>query len=215
MEQIETNEFTTIRKIKLIILFLSVIGIIMITKEVFTKEIMTLDKIGYQFISTYMISDSMTPIAKIITKCGGVLILLLSTIASLIFIKNKKIGIAITLNLLISTCLNLILKNIVQRPRPIEYRLIDETGYSFPSGHSMISAAFYGFIIYLIYKNAKNHKIKACLMIILSVLIVLIGMSRIYLGVHYTSDVIAGFLISVSYLMLYISVLKRTLLREK
>lgn len=215
MEQIETNEFTTIRKIKLIILFLSVIGIIMITKEVFTQEIMTLDKIGYQFIARYLISDCMTPITKIITKCGGVLILLLSTIASLVFIKNKKIGIAITLNLLMSTGLNLILKNIIQRPRPIEYRLIDETGYSFPSGHSMVSMAFYGFIIYLIYKNIKNSKLKVCLMIILSMLIVLIGMSRIYLGVHYTSDVIAGFLIAVSYLMLYISVLKRTLLKEE
>ena len=215
MERIETNEFTTKRKIKLIILFLSVIGIVIITKEVFTKEIIKLDKIGYQFISTYIISDYMTPIAKIITECGGVLILLLSTILSLVFIKNKKIGIAITLNLLMSTCLNLILKNIVQRPRPIEYRLIDETGYSFPSGHSMVSAAFYGFIIYLIYRNTKNYKLKVCLMTILSVLIVLIGMSRIYLGVHYTSDVIAGFLISISYLMLYISALKRTLLKEE
>ena len=52
------------------------------------------------------------------------------------------------------------LKNIVERPRPIGYRLIDETGYSFPSGHSMASAAFYGFFIYLIFKRLKNKKIK-------------------------------------------------------
>ena len=44
--------------------------------------------------------------------------------------------------------LNILLKNIVQRPRPTDYRLIEEAGYSFPSGHSMISMAFYGFIIF-------------------------------------------------------------------
>ena len=62
------------------------------------------------------------------------------------------------INLLISTVLNIILKNVVQRPRPNEFRLITETGYSFPSGHSMVSMAFYGFLIYLIYKLVKIVK---------------------------------------------------------
>jgi len=132
-----------------------------------------------------------------------------------IVIKNKKMGFSIALNLLISTALNLILKNIVQRPRPIEYRLIDESGYSFPSGHSMVSAAFYGFMIYLIYVNIKNKKVKSLMMVLLSILVILIGTSRIYLGVHYTSDVIAGFLISLSYLLVYISIIKRTLLKQE
>ena len=111
-------------------------------------------------------------------------------------------SISICLNLVIIFLLNLILKNIVQRPRPNEFRIVDETGYSFPSGHSMISMAFYGFIIYLIYKNAKNKYIKWTAIIFLSILIFTIGVSRIYLGVHYTSDVIAGFLISIAYLII-------------
>ena len=123
-----------------------------------------------------------------------------------IVIKNKKIGIQIWANLGISTLLNQMLKYIVQRPRPTEFRIIEESGYSFPSGHSMVSAAFYGFIIYLIYKNIKNKYIKWSLMSILSILIILIGTSRIYLGVHYTSDVLAGFLISISYLIIFTSV---------
>lgn len=89
-------------------------------------------------------------------------------------------------------------------------------GYSFPSGHSMISAAFYGFLIYLIYKKVKNKKLKITLIIVLSILIVSIGISRIYLGVHYTSDVLAGFTVSVSYLIIYTSIVKKIILeREK
>ena len=69
----------------------------------------------------------------------------------------------------------------------------------------MISMAFYGYIIYLIYKYVKNKYIKWISIVLLSILICSIGISRIYLGVHYTSDVLGGFLISVSYLVIYIS----------
>ena len=75
----------------------------------------------------------------------------------------------------------------------------------------MISMAFYGFLIYLIYKNIKNKYLKTTLIIILSLLIIAIGISRIYLGVHYVSDVIGGFLISISYLIVYIKLIKKKL----
>ena len=123
-----------------------------------------------------------------------------------IVIKNKKIGNLIWVNIAISTLLNQILKFIIQRPRPTEFRIIDERGYSFPSGHSKISATFYGFLIYLIYKNVKNKYLKYSLITMLVILILLIGTSRIYLGVHYTSDVLAGFLIAISYLIIFITV---------
>ena len=107
--------------------------------------------------------------------------------------------------------MNYTLKQIFQRPRPIEYRIINESGYSLPSGHSMISMAFYGYLIYLIYKNVKNEHLKRCLILFLSILIISIGISRIYLGVHYTSDVLAGFLAAISYLIIYIFFLKKLL----
>lgn len=69
----------------------------------------------------------------------------------------------------------------------------------------MASLAFYGYLIYLIYKNVKNKKLKITLCILLSILILLIGISRIYLGVHYTSDVIAGLCFSVAYLIIMIN----------
>lgn len=73
----------------------------------------------------------------------------------------------------------------------------------------MVGMAFYGYLIYLIYKYVNNKSLKYTLITILSALIIIIGTSRIYLGVHYTSDVIAGFLISISYLVVYTSLTKR------
>ena len=195
------------KNLKWILLFLCTIIFLDLVEDVFEKEIMKLDIITYNFISTYLISDFVTPIAKIITNLGGAISLISITIILLVVLKNKKIGIAVMINLLISTVLNIILKNVVQRPN--EFRLITETGYSFPSGHSMVSMAFYGFLIYLIYKLVKNSKIKWTLIISLSIIICTIGISRIYLGVHYASDVLAGFTISISYLVIYTSIIKR------
>ena len=172
------------------------------------------DIIGYKIISTFLISDFTTPIAKFITNFGGAIFLIILTITLFILIKNKKIGLSIILNLIVITGLNQILKYILQRPRPTEYRLIEETGFSFPSGHSMVSMAFYGYLIYLIYKYVKNKYLKWISIVLLSILICSIGISRIYLGVHYTSDVLGGFLISLSYLIVYTLIVNRYLLED-
>lgn len=187
-----------------IILFICLIGFLDLAEDVFNKEIMHGDIIGYKIISTLLISNNMTPIAKFITNFGGAICLITIAVILFLILKNKKIGISICSNLVIITFLNLLIKDIIQRPRPTEFRIIDESGYSFPSGHSMISMAFYGYLIYLIFVNVKNKYIKWFSIVLLSLLIISIGISRIYLGVHYTSDVLAGFLISISYLIIYI-----------
>ncbi len=210
----EVKEFV-IKNIKWIVLFICIIGFLALAEDVFNQEIMNGDIIGYKFISTYLISDFTTPIAKFITNFGGAIFLLILSVIFLLFIKNKKIGLSIGSNLVIITGLNILLKRILQRPRPTEFRLIDETGYSFPSGHSMISMAFYGYLIYLIYKYVKNTKLKWSLITLLIILIVSIGVSRIYLGVHYTSDVLAGFLISISYLIIYSGIVNKFVIERE
>lgn len=196
------------KNLRWIVVFICLVLAIGIAVDVLDNEINKFDIIGYNFISKYLISDNITPIIKMITQLGGEIFLILFAIILFIAIKNRKIGFQIWLNLGISALLNQILKHIIQRPRPTEYRIIDVSGYSFPSGHSMVSTAFYGFLIYLIYKNIKNKYLKISLITLLSILIFLIGMSRIYLGVHYTSDVLAGFLISISYLIIFITCTK-------
>lgn len=213
-QQKQIKEFI-IKNLKWIILFICLIGFLALTEDVFNKEIMDGDIIGYKLISKFLISDFTIPIAKFITNFGEAIFLIVLTIILLISIKNKKIGLSIFSNLAIITILNQLLKRILQRPRPTEYRIIEETGYSFPSGHSMISMAFYGYLIYLIYKYVENKYVKWILISLLSVLICLIGVSRIYLGVHYTSDVLGGFLISISYLVIYISAVNKFLVEKR
>ena len=213
-QQKQIKEFI-IKNLKWIILFICLIGFLALTEDVFNKEIMDGDIIGYKLISKFLISDFTIPIAKFITNFGGAIFLIVLTIILLISIKNKKIGLSIFSNLAIITILNQLLKRILQRPRPTEYRIIEETGYSFPSGHSMISMAFYGYLIYLIYKYVENKYVKWILISLLSVLICLIGVSRIYLGVHYTSDDLGGFLISISYLVIYISAVNKFLVEKR
>ena len=209
----EIKEFI-IKNLKWIILFVCLIGFLELAEDVFNKEIMKGDIIGYKMVSTFLISSFVTPIAKFITNFGGAIFLIVLTITLFILIKNKKIGLSIFSNLVIITILNQLLKRILQRPRPTEYRIIEETGYSFPSGHSMVSMAFYGYLIYLIYKYVKNKYIKWISIVLLSILICSIGVSRIYLGVHYTSDVLGGFFISISYLIIYISAVNKFLIKN-
>ena len=200
---------------KLLVMFVCIIILLFLIEDVMDKDIMTFDETGYSIVSKYLITDTLTPIAKIITFFGSAYWLIGLSIFLLLIIKNKKIGISISINLGLAALTNFLLKQILQRPRPIGHRIIDESGYSLPSGHSMVSMAFYGFLIYLVYKRIENKHLKSFLIALLLVLIINIGISRIYLGVHYTSDVIAGFLVAISYLIIYANTIKGLILEDK
>lgn len=165
-----------------------------------------IDKIVYDFICDNFMSERMTNIVKILTSLGSALVVIILTIVLFIAIKNKRIAVSIVINLIVITILNNLLKIIFLRPRPNVNNLILESGYSFPSGHSATGMAFYGYLIYLIYKYVNNKKIKIPLIIFLSLIIVAIGLSRIYLGVHYASDVLGGFLLAIVYLIIFITI---------
>lgn len=200
---------------KWLILIICLILFSIIVVNALNNKDMKLDIKGYDFISKYLIKDVITPIAVFITNFAGPIWLITLSIILSIAIKNKKVGITIWLNLLLSVGFNLILKEIFKRPRPEINRLIDEWGYSLPSGHSMVSMAFYGWLMYLSYKFIENKYLKWSLIGILGALIIIIGISRIYLGVHYTTDVLGGFLISIAYLMVYIGITKKFILNDK
>jgi undecaprenyl-diphosphatase len=99
------------------------------------------------------------------------------------------------------------LKELLARPRPLGEHLTYATGFSFPSGHAMVSTALYGFLAYLAlqYIPGRSGKIIAYILIIL---VFLIGISRVYLNVHYFSDVVAGFLLGAIILLVFVRLLK-------
>lgn len=145
----------------------------------------------------------------VITNLASPLFILVLLVVLLIIIRNKKYGILLFLNTINIFLLNQILKYIFTRPRPFDLMLIEETGYSFPSGHTMMALAFYGFLIYVIWQLNLSKRMKKLLTIILVILIPLIGLSRIYLGVHYPSDILGGFMAALAYLIIFIKLVKK------
>ena len=200
-----------LKKKRFYIILVSLIILLILTILVLKKGVLNIDSNSYNFIKNNFINDSLTPYIKIFTNLGGALILIIMSILIMFFIKDKKVSIAIIVNLVIVFLLNQGLKLIFQRARPDNVNwLVDEIGYSFPSGHAMVSMAFYGFLIYLTYKLI-NKKYKWFLIVLLSIIIIFVGISRIYLGVHYLSDILAGFLISLVYLIIFVSLYNRVI----
>ncbi|WP_225000312.1 phosphatase PAP2 family protein [Cesiribacter sp. SM1] len=107
-----------------------------------------------------------------------------------------------------SITLNLVLKYLFDRPRPV-MPLVEASGLSFPSGHTMVAASFYGLIIYLVWRHVEKKPLRNILVLLLSVFIILIGFSRIYLRVHYASDAMAGFAAGFFWLVLGIWSLRK------
>ena len=170
-------------------------------------KITPFDNIIYNAIISLK-SDSVTNFFKLITKLCNEKFIIIATLLIFIILlfKKKKIGFILTLNVLLCSGLNTLIKHIFLRPRPVGLKLIKQGGYSFPSGHSMMAVAFFGILIYLVCKAKWKKWIKILLSSLLTVLILLIGISRIYLGVHFASDVLAGFAIALSYLIIFTSV---------
>lgn len=106
-----------------------------------------------------------------------------------------------------SLVLMLLLKQLFQRKRPLSPLLKAAKGLSFPSGHAIMAVTFYGLLIYIL-QHSITTEWKWFVTILTVVLIVLIGFSRIYLRVHYASDVAAGFIIGLLWLLLSLAVLK-------
>jgi len=116
-------------------------------------------------------------------------------------------GWALSLSLGGSALLNTLLKQLFARPRPAILPVISATGYSFPSGHAMVALCFYGMAAYLISHHLTSFVSRIVLFVLAGVFVMLIGISRIYLGVHYPSDVLAGYAAGAMWLAFCVSLL--------
>lgn len=188
------------RYLKFIVLAILVFIFAFVVHELFDDKLTSFDENIHSFIMNFE-SSFMTETFKTISFLSSPVFLIILSVFLFFIFRNKKYGLLSFCNLVFIVLLNQLLKFVFERPRPSNWMLIEESGYSFPSGHAMVSAAFYGILIYLIWQTNIDKKYKKIWTIVLSILILLIGLSRIYLGVHYASDIIAGFTISLSYVI--------------
>jgi membrane-associated phospholipid phosphatase len=107
-----------------------------------------------------------------------------------------------------STMLNQALKRVFERPRP-ETAMLEQSGLSFPSGHAMIGGSFYGLLIYIVWRTVPNPIWRWLLTIVLTLLLLLIGYSRVYLNVHYATDVLAGYSAGILWLLISIYFMRK------
>lgn len=167
---------------------------------VFSQGYLTeLDESGYRFIESFQ-SLEMTSIMIAITFFGSTLAVVVICLICIII--KWKMGILVSLNVAFMAIVNQIIKFQVARARPSVLRLVVEESYSFPSAHAMVSLTLFGMIAYLLWNKSKGVSL------LLIGLVFLIGISRIYLGVHYVSDVIGGYLFALAYLGTIIPILK-------
>ncbi len=183
-----------------------------IAQMIFKEKKESFDQHAFDFLAKN-ISDINTDVMQIFTFLGTHTFLIPANIALaawFLFIKKHRwYSIKIPVVALSSLLLMFCLKFIFHRTRPLTPLLEEAKGYSFPSGHALMSITFYGLIIFLVWQNEKNIFFKWILTLSLALLIIFIGISRVYLRVHYASDVLAGFCVGLMWLFLSLWILRR------
>ena len=183
-----------------------------IAKMIFKEKKESFDQHAFNFLAS-RVSDINTDIMQVFTFLGTHTFLIpanLLLIAYFLFIKKHRwYSIKVPVVALSGLLLMFILKLIFHRDRPLIPLLETAKGYSFPSGHATMSITFYGLLIYLVWQNKMSKWIKWTLTILLVLLINFIGVSRVYLRVHYASDVLAGFCVGLMWLLLSLWILNK------
>ncbi|WP_051271051.1 phosphatase PAP2 family protein [Shimazuella kribbensis] len=163
--------------------------------ELVESELYHFDTTIIDWIGSF-VKPPFTAIMKIFTFLGSPLalfLLVLICVSWMLWKKRRWEALFLTIGITGGGVFNLFLKWIFHRQRPTLHRLIEESGYSFPSGHSMGSIIFYGMLCMLLILFLNSRKAKVVVVLITVIIIISIGLSRIYLGVHYPSDVLAGY----------------------
>lgn len=188
---------------RVVVLLAAALVFVWLLSEVAEGELLTLDSLAYQLFVETLRSDALTPIMEAFTSLASVVVLAVLAAVIAALAPGKAPGWCVAVNLVCVVALNTVLKVIVQRPRPDGFRLISETGYSFPSGHSMVAMAFFGLLIWMVWRYHRKDVMRVVWCVVFGLVIVMVGVSRIYLGVHYASDVLAGFCVSLIWLIFY------------
>ncbi|MBC7866288.1 MAG: phosphatase PAP2 family protein [Gloeobacteraceae cyanobacterium ES-bin-316] len=187
--------------------FSSLYLVVFVIRTVFVQKTNTLDDDVFLFFRTFT-SPGLTSFMEVFTLLGSHYFLVpvnLGIIAYAYFIRRdgwfaiKTFAVAFS-----SLILMFGLKMLFNRSRPLTPLLREASGLSFPSGHAFMSFTFFGLLIYLVYNKVRNPFLRTLLIIFLLIVTFLVGVSRIYLRVHYVTDVLAGFALGVMWLVISI-----------
>ena len=180
-------------------------------KTVFIDQDHALDRAAFDFARMHR-SAGFTAFMKFVTFFASKNFLVTGSLGLavlfLFFKKHRWYSVKIPVVAAGSTLLNQGMKFWFGRPRP-ETAFFEQSGLSFPSGHAMIGGAFYGLLIYLVWTSVRQGGLRWLLVALLGIWVVLIGYSRIYLNVHYASDVLAGWAAGFLFLVITLGILRR------
>lgn len=201
--------------VEIIVLWAVFVGCLLLflfmANEVFRKGDTALDDALFRFADTHtspqvtqlMIGISFFASAEYLMVVPPLVVLVFS------FFKGLRwLGLKVLLISMSSAVLNQVMKRMFERPRP-EFAMLEQSGLSFPSGHAMIGGAFYGLLIYIVWRTVRDAMLRWVLTVLLTLLILLIGYSRIYLKVHYATNVLAGYAMGLLWLLLSVQLMRR------
>ncbi|MEP7164854.1 MAG: phosphatase PAP2 family protein [Ferruginibacter sp.] len=180
-------------------------GLFAIADMIFEDKNLAFDERVFAAIVPYY-NDGNTRLMNFITFFGSHNFLLPANLLLigifLFYKKHRAYSLKIASVAITSTAVLFLLKFILKRERPLIPLISKAHGYSFPSGHTISGLVFFGMLAYIIYKTIKNKFLKWALIILMFCFAFLVGFSRVYLKLHYASDVIAGFCIGIIWLLL-------------
>jgi undecaprenyl-diphosphatase len=196
----------------LIAFFSGLAAFIIIAKMIFLEKREAFDSRIFSFLERH-INNVNTSLMQFFSFLGSHYFLIPANIAIAAFFlfikKHTWYSIKVPVISLSGLIVMFVLKQFFHRERPLVPLLQAAKGLSFPSGHALMSFAFYGLFIYLSWHGVENKILRIIFIILLLVLIFFIGLSRIYLRVHFASDVIAGFCVGLIWLVLSLTILNR------
>lgn len=208
--------FFTEFAITVILGVVGVVGFLALGREVFDQDAATFDANAFRWTRQLLgPRQQWVEVVTFFASRNFIVVAALLLINWFLLIRNHRwYSLLVPVVALGSITLNLVLKQFYNRPRPL-LPLVSATGLSFPSGHAMISASFYGLLIYLVQTHVRRPVVRWLFTAGLVLLILAIGLTRVYLRVHYATDVLAGFTAGFVWLVVAIPLLRQLEKRAK
>jgi len=150
------------------------------------------------------IRPGLTPVMIAVSTVGEWWLSLLIAIVILLIARRRAQlvhWVVVVGSILVGNALVLVLKPAFALPRPVGHRLISETGYGFPSGHSITALVFAGSLVWLCFVLTRRRPVRVLACVLGALWVILVGFSRVYLGVHFTTDVLGGWLVGAASLL--------------